>query len=240
MEGKAGLVIDLPAEDEKEELVARIDSSSDSLAVGTVLDLASTTVTEPEIGPQKPPAMGVRRKSCTYTCYCICHEDDGDASAVILKRKSKVFGKVSKSKGPCSEQTCQGAVIVPEHKKKLVLPSSLFRQGLASLMMNRGWTVKHHLNTYRMVPETSVSMRYARHGDLHNLKACIEDGSATPYDTAVDGWSLLHVSYFTYFPYLVSNKVLQTAAYHGQLTVVQYLLKLGADTEVGEVGARYS
>jgi hypothetical protein len=38
-----------------------------------------------------------------------------------------------------------------------------------------------------MVPETSVSMRYARHGDLHNLKACIEDGSATPYDTAIDG-----------------------------------------------------
>ena len=106
--------------------------------------------------------------------------------------------------------------------------------------MNRGWTVKHHLNTYRMVPETSVSMRYARHGDLYNLKACIEDGSATPYDTAVDGWSLLHVSYFGCFPYFASNKILQTAAYHGQLAVVQYLLKLGADTEVGEVGARYS
>jgi hypothetical protein len=200
MEGQAGLVIDLPTEDEEDELVARIDSSSDTLVVETVVGLMSTTTIESEIGPQKPPAMGIRRRSCTYACYCRCHEDDGEASLVVLKRKWKVFGRVSKSKGPCSEPSCQGAAIPPVHKKKLVISSSLFRQGLTSLMMSRGWTIKHHLNTYRIVPETSESMRYAKHGDLHNLKACIEDGSATPFDTAPDGWSLLHVRYLRNFP----------------------------------------
>jgi hypothetical protein len=195
MEGKAGLVIDLPAEDEKEELVVRIESASDTLAVGTVLDFTSTTTIEPEIGPQKPPAMGVRRTSCTYDCYCICHDDDWESSVVVLKRNSKVFGRVSKSKAQCSEPKCRRAATSSVDKKKLVIPSSWFRQGLTSLIMNRGWTIKHHLHTYRIVPETSESMKYARHGDLHNLKACIENGSATPFDTAPDGWSLLHVKY---------------------------------------------
>jgi hypothetical protein len=78
--------------------------------------------------------------------------------------------------------------------KKLVLPSSSFSKALSMLVSARSWTVKHYLNTYRLVPETSDSMRYAKHGDLINLKACIESGEATIFDTGPDGWSLLHVS----------------------------------------------
>jgi hypothetical protein len=188
--------------------VARIDSSSDTLAAEVVDDLASMTRIEPKIGPQKPPAMGVCRKSCTYTCYCNCHGADGEASAVILKRKSKVIGRVSRTKSPCSEPTCQGAAMPPRHEKKLVFPSPLFQKALMALMMNRSLTVKYYLHTYRIVPEWSVSMRYVKYGLLQNLKACIEDGSATPFDTAPDGWSLLHVSSFTGFLYLTSHKIL--------------------------------
>lgn len=47
-----------------------------------------------------------------------------------------------------------------------------------------------------MVPEGSNAMRYVKHGNLEKLKLAIESGEATPWDTAPDGWSLLHVSFF--------------------------------------------
>ena len=53
--------------------------------------------------------------------------------------------------------------------------------------------VRHHLNTFHMVSEYSDVMRYAKQGDLDSLKAAIQSGNATLWDTAPDGWSLLHV-----------------------------------------------
>ena len=54
--------------------------------------------------------------------------------------------------------------------------------------------VRFHLNTFHMVPESSDVMRYAKQGSLESLKSAIESGAATLWDTAPDGWSLLHVS----------------------------------------------
>lgn len=88
-------------------------------------------------------------------------------------------------------------------------------------MSSRSIKVRYDLNTYRMVSEGSNAMRYVKHGNLEKLKACIETGEATLWDTAPDGWSLLH-----------------TAAYNRQLPIVKYLLALGADTEVADVGTR--
>ena len=79
-------------------------------------------------------------------------------------------------------------------------------------------------------------MRYTKQGDLDNLRAAIQSGKATLWDTAPDGWSLLHVS-----PALsprVSAHNPQTAAYNRQLPTVKYLLDIGADTEVADIGAR--
>ncbi|KAL9611612.1 MAG: hypothetical protein Q9167_003727 [Letrouitia subvulpina] len=76
-----------------------------------------------------------------------------------------------------------------------------------------------------MVPENSDVLRYATQGSLNKLKVAIQSGGATLWDTAPDGWSLLHVT--------------TTAAYNRQLSVVKYLLELGADTEVADIGARF-
>ncbi|MCJ1280202.1 hypothetical protein MMC21_008029 [Puttea exsequens] len=81
--------------------------------------------------------------------------------------------------------------------------------------------VRYHVNTFHMVPEGSDVMRYTKQGDLDSLKAAIQSGKATLWDTAPDGWSLLH-----------------TAAYNRQLPTVKYLLEIGADTEVADIGAR--
>ncbi|KAL9029778.1 MAG: hypothetical protein Q9196_002020 [Gyalolechia fulgens] len=81
--------------------------------------------------------------------------------------------------------------------------------------------VRYDLNTYRMVSEGSDAMRSVKHGNLERLKSCFESGEATLWDTAPDGWSLLH-----------------TAAYNRQLPIVRYLVGLGASTEVADVGTR--
>ncbi|KAF2203950.1 ankyrin [Delitschia confertaspora ATCC 74209] len=88
-------------------------------------------------------------------------------------------------------------------------------------MASRSIKVRYNLNTYRMVSEGSEAMRYVKHGNLEKLKASIESGEATIWDTAPDGWSLLH-----------------TAAYNRQLPIVKYLLELGIDTQSGDVGSR--
>ncbi|KAJ5816984.1 hypothetical protein N7447_009217 [Penicillium robsamsonii] len=81
--------------------------------------------------------------------------------------------------------------------------------------------IRYRLNTYRMVPEGFDAMRYVKHGNLGKLKAAIQSGEATLWDTATDGWSLLH-----------------TATYARQLETVQYLLQLGADPAVSDLGTR--
>lgn len=74
--------------------------------------------------------------------------------------------------------------------------SSRFRRALSQAMTSRSIKYRYNLNTYRMIPEGSDVMRYVKHGNLEKLKGCIESGEATIWDTAPDGWSLLHVSYF--------------------------------------------
>ncbi|PGH01468.1 hypothetical protein AJ79_07906 [Helicocarpus griseus UAMH5409] len=92
---------------------------------------------------------------------------------------------------------------------------------MSHMMSTNSIKIRYRLNTYRMVPEGSNAMRYVKHGNLEKLKLAIQSGEATPWDTAPDGWSLLH-----------------TAAYARQLPTVQYLVGLGAETEASDLGIR--
>lgn len=60
-------------------------------------------------------------------------------------------------------------------------------------MASKSVKVRYNLNTFRMVSEGSDAIRHVKHGDLEKLKMCFETGEATLWDTAPDGWSLLHV-----------------------------------------------
>lgn len=66
---------------------------------------------------------------------------------------------------------------------------------MLAVMSSRSIKTQYHLNTYRMVSEGSDALRYVKHGNLERLKVCIQMGNATIWDTAPDGWSLLHVSF---------------------------------------------
>jgi hypothetical protein len=73
------------------------------------------------------------------------------------------------------------------------IPISSFKRAMLHLMTSNSIKIRYRINTYRTVPEGSDAMRYVKHGNLGKLKAAIQSGEATPWDTATDGWSLLHV-----------------------------------------------
>lgn len=60
-------------------------------------------------------------------------------------------------------------------------------------MSSKSIKIRYDLNTFRMVSEGSEAIRYVKHGNLDKLKTCFQIGEATLWDTAPDGWSLLHV-----------------------------------------------
>ncbi len=101
------------------------------------------------------------------------------------------FSKVKPHQYQCNEPSCQGAKSLGE---KVVVPSAFFRTAISQVMSSKSLKVRYDLNTYRMVSEGSDAMRYVKHGNLEKLKSSIKSGEATLWDTAPDGWSLLHVS----------------------------------------------
>ena len=125
----------------------------------------------------------VIRRACRYDCYCKCHVQD---TAV----PPRGFSKLSIHKYHCTEPDCQSATPSNENG---AIPSVFFRKIIPQIMSSKSIKVRYNLNTYRMVSEGSNSMRYIKHGNLEKLKMCIESGETTLWDTAPDGWSLLHV-----------------------------------------------
>ncbi|PGH09492.1 hypothetical protein GX51_00597 [Blastomyces parvus] len=160
----------------------------------------------------------VIRRACRHDCYCKCHDESttGEPKAQSSRPNARVFRENRKPKIECSDPSCAAAT-----SQEKPIPVSFFKKAISNMMSTSSIQVRYRLNTYRMVPEGSNAMRYVKHGNLEKLKLAIESGEATPWDTAPDGWSLLH-----------------TAAYARQLPTVQYLVELGAETEVSDLGAR--
>ncbi|KAF7136756.1 hypothetical protein CNMCM5793_006225 [Aspergillus hiratsukae] len=158
------------------------------------------------------------RRACRFDCYCRCHKHSIEVSNDLFSKfNSPIFKQSKGSRVECSEPDCAGAT----SSQTRVLPSAFFQRAFSRLASMQGARVRYNLNTYRMVPEGSNAMRYVKHGNLDRLKMAISSREATPWDTAPDGWSLLH-----------------TAVYAKQLPTVKYLCDIGVDTEVADLGAR--
>ncbi|KLJ05610.1 hypothetical protein EMPG_10906 [Blastomyces silverae] len=169
------------------------------------------------VDPRSTSSLVIRR-ACRHDCYCKCHDGSttGEPKAQSSRLNARVFRENSKPKVECSDPSCAAAT-----SQEKPIPISFFKKAMSNMMSTSSIQVRYRLNTYRMVPEGSNAMRYVKHGNLEKLKLAIQSGEATPWDTAPDGWSLLH-----------------TAAYARQLPTVQYLVELGAETEVSDLGAR--
>ena len=102
---------------------------------------------------------------------------------------SKSFCKLEVSSYNCDDANCQS-------NKAMSLSSStrLFQKILCQVKSAQSIKVRHHMSTFHMVPESSDVLRYVKLGKLDSLQSAIQSGRATLWDTAPDGWSLLHVS----------------------------------------------
>ncbi|GIC84283.1 uncharacterized protein Aud_000097 [Aspergillus udagawae] len=191
---------------------------------------SSITLPDQDETIQRPSLAGVNRarsadtdalvirRACRFDCYCRCHKQSIEVSNVpFSKFNSSMFKQSKTSRIECSEPDCAGTT----SSQTRVLPSAFFRRVVSRLASMQGVGIRYNLNTYRMVPEGSDAMRYVKHGNLDKLKMSISSREATPWDTAPDGWSLLH-----------------TAVYARQLPTVKYLCDIGVDTEVADLGAR--
>lgn len=159
------------------------DSSSTSPLIQVVEDDITYEVDKKTKTKTCSQVASTPRRACRYDCYCICHTQGTGVS-------TKAISKVSGLQNQCTEPSCQGARMP---KETAVIPS-FFRRAISEVMSSRSIKVRYHLNTYRMVSEGSDALRYVKHGNLEKLKLCIQTGDATLWDTAPDGWSLLHVS----------------------------------------------
>lgn len=128
------------------------------------------------------------RRACRYDCYCKCHTHG-------IAVSNKGFWRSSASRHRCTEPSCQGAT---SSEEKVVTTSTFFHKAISQVLSSKSIKVRYNLNTYRMVSEGSDAMRYVKHGNLEKLKLCINTGEATLWDTAPDGWSLLHVGLVTH------------------------------------------
>ena len=123
------------------------------------------------------------RRACRYDCYCKCHAKNHNNSSKTLAR----LGELTEQ---CTDPNCQGAILASCRSE---MPAQSFRKALSYVLSSKSIKICYDLNTYRMVSEGSDAMRYVKHGNLEKLKSCIHNGEATLWDTAPDGWSLLHV-----------------------------------------------
>ncbi|KAH8901506.1 ankyrin [Thozetella sp. PMI_491] len=154
--------------------------------------------------------MFVVRTACRYNCHCECHN-------APQERQYRIYIGSKRQRTHCTDTKCtaRGSLeaVTEEHSRS-------FRRALFQVMSAKSIQICD-LATFRIVPEGSNALRYVKHGNLEKLKECIESKEATIWDTAPDGWSLLH-----------------TAAYSRQVDIVKYLLACGASTSAGDVGAR--
>jgi hypothetical protein len=136
---------------------------------------------------RRPQDTSVVRQACWYDCHCRCHSLDSMNSRKVTGGKG---GGPKRSKVLCTDMNCRGFSAVEE---KFDMQSKSFRRILSNIITTKSMQARYELNTYRMVSEGSDAIRHVKHGNLEKLKGCIESGDATIWDTAPDGWSLLHV-----------------------------------------------
>lgn len=135
----------------------------------------------------------VVRRACRFDCYCSCHSRS-EVQRSGMASLSKSISQLGLSGSHCDHANCQSGRSTDGAVGSV---SQFFKKALPHVVAAHGVKVRYHINTFHMVPEGSDVMRYTKQGDLDNLKAAIQSGKATLWDTAPDGWSLLHVSSFS-------------------------------------------
>lgn len=121
--------------------------------------------------------------SCSKGCFCKCYQHTTVFPRIVSSKLYSPFTPYFVRK--CSKPTCWTSR--NRFKPIPTLSLGLLKRAAGLVMMLRCLSTKHHIKTYRIIPEGSDSMQYAKHGQLQALKSLIERGSAMIDDMAPDG-----------------------------------------------------
>ena len=137
---------------------------------------------------QSSPESSLIRESCRFDCYCSCHPRVEKTSGG-MRTLSKSFSRLTFSKSQCNDPNCRGNIPSEGSEQS----ANFFRKTFLHVTAAHSIKTRHNLKTFRPISEGQDVIRYIKQGDFDSLKAAIETGSATIWDTTPDGWSLLHV-----------------------------------------------
>ena len=167
-----------------ETAVSSVGSSRSSVQAATSNE-SDISMRSQELDCYKKPE--VVRKACRFNCYCSCHS----TTEVDKGGLTRAFSRLGISNLPCDDPNCQSVSFVVEAADSA---SHFLQKVLARVLAAHSVKQRYYFNTFHMIPVNSDVIRYIKQGDLDNLIKAIQSGNATIWDTAPDGWSLLHVS----------------------------------------------
>ena len=129
---------------------------------------------------------------CSSDCTCQCHlTSTYQSSSLDLQPAKSSLSCFPQLVRRCSVRQCQARKV--GQRGTFVISTKTFKKVVGISLISRWFHVLYHLKCARVVPESSLSIRYAMTGNLEGLRKLIESGQATVCERSRDGWSLLHV-----------------------------------------------
>lgn len=170
-----------PVKEAKNELAVRYLKNSKTIVLGKLKVTARFI------------SIGQRASKCDDICPCTCHVISSSKYRG-LEKKSVVTLKRPQLVGNCSYFKCQRLDV---RKRQVIIQrlGSVMKE-YALALVQRGSMMSVELKSRPIIPETSDAIRFCQIGDFESLKELIVTGKASPFDTGIDGWTLLHVGLF--------------------------------------------
>lgn len=149
----------------------------------------------------------VPARPCQANCKCRCHASSPKQCPEGLRQRfRKMFPNAKDDPAlvlRCSRLDCRKRTT--RQGRILVICSVLVHRAIVLSAVSRGLKIKIHLKSYRTVRQSSEIIRHIQLANLDGVKRMILAGQAHPNDIGEDGWSLLHVRFYSLMPQEVVN-----------------------------------
>lgn len=139
----------------------------------------------------------IPRGRCENGCKCRCHKTSLFPLPFNFCRAfRRLFPSIVDDPvlvRRCTKADCR-ALQSSLRRVFVVVHKAFVSRAIVLAAISRGLRIKLQIKSYPLVPETSDVMRFAQVGNLDGMQRLFSAGLATARDTALDGWTLLHVS----------------------------------------------
>lgn len=176
---------------------------------GHTARMASVSSNAETLVPSEPAAhqLGINsvvstssalQELAVQNCSCKCHSTQTNVSDGLRSMFEVHFSRLSPFLGRrCSNSKC--CTVKKGKQNSVSIQIRGLQKALRVVWISRNLRTRYWPVQRPEVPEGADSMMFAKSGKLEGLKRLIKSRAATPFDTAPDGWTLLHVSIVSSF-----------------------------------------